>query len=126
MSRYLLSFFLVTSTLALHAQEEAPDSLVRFRELMQQESIKEFAPPAPEQFVLVWKEQREGHTLTFTRGDGSTLKDLLTPDGQLRPDACDHCWPNGLTNYGNKYVLVWVSPNTGLARFTGWYFERRP
>lgn len=107
-------------------QTAAPDSLLLFRAAMEQEAIKEFPPRGPEHFVLVWKEERAGARITHSRGHGSTLVDLLTPDGQLRPEICVPFGPAGITNYGNRYAVVWVSPDTGLARYTEWYFERKP
>lgn len=109
----------------LSAQDERPDSLLLFRAALEREAIKEFAPRAPELYLLVWKEEREGHKYTYSRGDGTTLADLLTPEGALRPEVCAPFGPGGITNYGNRYAVVWVSPNTGLARYTAWYFERK-
>lgn len=32
----------------------------------------------------------------------------------------------GITNYGNRQPVVWVTSNTGVPRHGVWYFERRP
>ncbi len=119
----LASLFL--SPLRLLAQDDRPDSLLLFRAALEQEAIKEFAPRAPEHYLLVWKEEREGHRHTYSRGDGSTLAELLTPEGELRPGICEPFGPGGITNYRNRYAVVWVSPDTGLTRYTAWYFERK-
>ncbi|MBK7946073.1 MAG: hypothetical protein IPJ85_12570 [Flavobacteriales bacterium] len=121
---YLSMLLYMAAASHLPAQEQPPDSLVLFRAAMEREAIKEFDPRDPEGYLLVWKEQREGNQFIYNRGDGSTLRDLLTSEGLLRPEITDQWGPSGITNYGNRYAVVWVDPQTGVARHTVWYFER--
>ncbi len=120
MSRLLLPALLIGLAHTLHAQSAVPDSLVQFRAAMHGTVIKHFPPPISDRYVLAWKEEWADTAVIYLRGDGSTLADLLNPDGTFRTGHGDR--PSGITNFGNRYALVWLQ-HAGTNRYTQWYFE---
>ncbi len=105
--------------------DHPPDSLVDFREAMPRDSLMGSAPAPPKDYALVWKEERLLQNYSVTRGDGSTMQDLLGTDGRLRPEVQNPSHPGGVEYHGQRYAKVWVRSDKGLMIYTTWYFERR-
>lgn len=95
-------------------------AFVAFRDACDGAAIDTVAPPVDATYKLVWLEAQEGHHLWIERCDGPLLP----------PDTWEHAYlrsgigPWGSVYRGGRCAVIFESPDTGLIRWTRWYFQR--